>query len=238
MKRIIPSILLCLCTTQAYAANTYDLTYATKAPVIDGNANDAVWQQADTVSDFSFPWRKDTPPATHFRALWDADALYFLYEVKDKHLAIGKDPSRGALDSDRVEVFLAKDKVASVYYTMEIDPEAQIYSARATYSMDIKKRTSLDDSFKWGNLDYAAKVNKEGYTVEIKLPRSKITELGLWQDQQQTQLLCALMRAEFTPLADGSLDMGWMTWKDPNTKKPNFHNPGTFGECTLKAQNQ
>ncbi|MGI2800946.1 sugar-binding protein, partial [Photobacterium damselae] len=59
-----------------------------------------------------------------------------------------------------------------------------------------------------------------------------LSQLELWQDKSQSELLCALMRAEFTQ-QDGQLDMGWMTWVDPKTPKPNFHNPQTFGSCKL-----
>lgn len=232
--KLVPFIFTCLAVTQVNAAeHVYNIKHTDTAPVIDGNGSDAVWEQADALTDFTFPWRADPAPKTEFKALWDAEAVYFRYQVADSALAIGSDPARGALDSDRVEVFLAKDAQLSTYYTMEIDPKAQIYSAEATYDMALKKRTSLDDSFSWGSLEYAASYDQQGYTVEIKLPRAKIAELDLWQDKDQSQLLCALMRAEFTPLEDGKIDMGWMTWLDPQTAKPNFHNPGTFGQCVL-----
>lgn len=233
--KLIPLMFTCLAVTQVYAAEqSYNIKHTDSAPVIDGNGSDAAWEQAQALTNFTFPWRTDPAPETEFKALWDTNAVYFRYKVADAALAIGSDPARGALDSDRVEIFLAKDAQLSTYYTMEIDPNAQIYSAEATYDMALKKRTSLDDSFSWEGLEYAASHDLKGYTVEIKLPRAKITALGLWQDVKQSVLLCALMRAEFTPIENNKLDMGWMTWIDPQTEKPNFHNPDTFGQCILK----
>lgn len=212
---------------------TYHVQYTEQAPVIDGKGEDSAWAGAKTLTQFTFPWRSEMAPATEFKALWDEQAFYFRYRVADKHLAIGTDPERAILDSDRAEIFLAKDVTLSSYYTMEIDPKARVFSAKASYDTKAKKRASLDSSWQWPGLETKASIKDDGYIVEGKLPLATLDKLGLWQDDDKSELLCALMRAEFTPLPDGSLDMGWMTWVDPNTPKPNFHNPGTFGNCKL-----
>lgn len=211
----------------------YNINHAVQAPVIDGIAHEDEWKQAQSLTDFTFPWRDTLAPATDFKAVWNADTLYFQYTVTDKNVAIGTDPERAILDSDRVEIFLAKDANLSRYYTMEIDPKARVFSAEASYDMANKKRASLDSNWTWKGLETKASLTNNGYVVEGKLPLQTLTDLSLWQDKQQSQLLCALMRAEFTQQADGKLDMGWMTWVDPKTPAPNFHNPQTFGSCRL-----
>ncbi|PSU43019.1 endoxylanase [Photobacterium frigidiphilum] len=215
------------------ADNQYSVNFTQQAPVIDGKGLDTVWGNAQSLTDFSFPWRTDSAPATEFKALWDHDAIYFRYVLEDQHLAIGTDPKRAILDSDRAEIFLAKDPQLTVYYTMEVDLKARVFSAKASYDLVKKKRATLDSSWNWQGLVTKASITDNGYIVEGKLPITTITELGLWQDEAQSELLCALMRAEFTPLKDGNIDMGWMTWVDPKTTKPNFHNPDTFGSCKL-----
>lgn len=214
-------------------AAVYNINHAKVAPVIDGVANKGEWISAQALTDFTFPWRDTPAPATTFKAVWNADALYFQYAVTDANVAIGTDPERAILDSDRVEIFLAKDANLSRYYTMEIDPKARVFSAEASYDMANKKRASLDSNWTWKGLETKASLTDNGYVVEGKLPLQTLTDLSLWQNKQQTQLLCALMRAEFTQQADGKLDMGWMTWVDPKTPTPNFHNPQTFGTCRL-----
>lgn len=211
----------------------YIIRFAQEVPVIDGKGVDAAWDLAQPLTEFTFPWRADEAPATEFRALWDREALYFRYVLEDKQLAIGTDPQRAVLDSDRAEIFLAKDPQLSSYYTMEVDPKARVFSADAAYDPVKKKRVKLDSSWSWPGLVTKASITEQGYVVEGKLPMATITKLALWQDDARSELLCALMRAEFTPGADNSLDMGWMTWVDPHTAKPNFHNPGTFGSCKL-----
>ncbi|MEC6796400.1 carbohydrate-binding family 9-like protein [Photobacterium sp. S4TG1] len=211
----------------------YNINHAKVAPVIDGIAHDDEWKSAQVLTDFTFPWRDTPAPATEFKAVWNADSFYFQYTVTDENVAIGADPERAILDSDRVEIFLAKDANLSRYYTMEIDPKARVFSAEASYDMTNQKRASLDSNWTWKGLETKASLTDSGYVVEGKLPLQTLTDLALWQDKQQTQLLCALMRAEFTQQANGKLDMGWMTWIDPKTPKPNFHNPQTFGHCQL-----
>ncbi|HIF9241951.1 TPA: carbohydrate-binding family 9-like protein [Photobacterium damselae] len=211
---------------------TYSVNFTDKAPVIDGQLDTNIWDKAENLTDFTFPWRKVAPPKTEFKALWDQDALYFIYTVTDKNVAIGTDPERVILDSDRVEIFLAKDTALSHYYTMEIDPKGRVFSAKASFDMKTQKRASLDSQWRWPGLETKAVLTDMGYQVEGKLPLATLSQLELWQDKSQSELLCALMRAEFTQ-QDGQLDMGWMTWVDPKTPKPNFHNPQTFGSCKL-----
>ncbi|MDX1301335.1 CBM9 family sugar-binding protein [Photobacterium sp.] len=215
------------------AENTYEINFTQEAPVIDGKGVDKAWEKAVPLTQFTFPWRGDVAPDTEFRAVWDKQAVYFRYVVEDQHLAIGTDPERAILDSDRVEIFLAKDPQLSAYYTMEVDPKARVFSAEASYDMVKKKRASLDSNWNWPGLETKTSIMNNGYIIEGKLPLTTISEMGLWQDDKQSLLLCALMRAEFTPQKDGSIDMGWMTWVDPQTAKPNFHNPDTFGFCKL-----
>jgi len=214
-------------------ASRYMIHFADQVPVIDGKGVDMAWDNAQPLTGYTFPWSDKAAPSTEFRALWDRDALYFRYVLEDKHLAVGTDPERAVLDSDRAEIFLATDPQLSSYYTMEIDPKARVFSADAAYDPVKKKRIKLDSSWNWPGLVTEASITANGYIVEAKLPLTTITALGLWQDDAQSELLCALMRAEFTPRPDGSIDMGWMTWVDPQTAKPNFHNPGTFGACKL-----
>lgn len=216
----------------ADAPKTYQINFTDEVPVIDGVYEADVWKKANALTDFTFPWRETPPPKTTFRALWDKDALYFLYVVEDKNLAIGDSPTRAILDSDRVEIFLAKDKELSQYYAAEMDLKGRVFSAKASYDMETQKRATLDKDWSWDGLEVKAEMIDNGYQVEGKLPLSTIENLELWQDKDKTQLICALMRAEFTKVGD-KLDMGWMTWVDPHKPKPDFHNPETFGACQL-----
>lgn len=237
MKKLfnISAVLLSsICIGNAVAAETqYQIRYSEQSPIVDGDAADKQWLQAETLTQFTFPWREQLAPATEFKALWNEGGIYFRYRVADESITIGTDPKRAILDSDRVEIFLAQDPLLTTYYTMEVDPKARVFSAKASYDSEKKKIGSLDSAWMWPGLVTSAVMEQSGYVVEGQIPMTTLTSLNLWQDKDKTELLCALMRAEFTQTADGKLDMGWMTWIDPGTAKPNFHNPYTFTSCKL-----
>ncbi len=214
----------------ATAGDTYFIQHVEQAPVIDANENDTAWAKADTLTQFTFPWDTKLAPTTEFKAVWDSEAVYFRYRVEDRHVTIGEG-ERGALDSDRVEIFLAKDAELTKYYTMEIDAKDQIYSAIGTYDIKLQKRTSLIE-FEWEGLKTSSKKTEHGYLVEGSIPMETLTKMELWQNKEKTELLCALMRAEFTKTENG-IDMGWIAWNVPKLPAPNFHNPKPFGECKL-----
>ena len=78
-------------------AAVYNINYTKVAPVIDGIAHDNEWKSAQVLTDFTFPWRDTPAPATEFKAVWNADSLYFQYTVTDANVAIGTDPERAIL---------------------------------------------------------------------------------------------------------------------------------------------
>src|SRR5690606_32866640 len=67
-------------------------TYAVKrisSPIqLSGTGDDRLWNQANLLSDFIYPWEKDTPRLTKFRALHDDKWLYCLFEVADTDINI------------------------------------------------------------------------------------------------------------------------------------------------------
>ena len=78
---------------------------------VDGELTEPAWRQATPGQAFSFPWSQRSAPATEFRALADADRLYFAFEVGDDDAVVEKDfAAESTLDrEDRVEIFLARD---------------------------------------------------------------------------------------------------------------------------------
>lgn len=95
--------------------NHYDAPRATTAPVIDGSA-DAVWDRASWAPIDVF-WLGTQPnPSTQdysgrYKALWDEDYLYLLFDITDDRIYDGV---RDALDryweDDTVELFIDENK--------------------------------------------------------------------------------------------------------------------------------
>ncbi|BBM67489.1 hypothetical protein VA249_41350 [Vibrio alfacsensis] len=230
MKQLLVFAVTSVLSISANAGDTYYINYVDKAPVIDSFESDEAWNDANTLTQFTFPWDTKMAPATEFKAVWNEKAIYFRYRVKDKNVTLGEG-ERGALDSDRVEIFLSTDDKLTKYYTMEIDAKDQIYSAIGTYDAALNKRTSLTE-FTWPNLTTSSKLTETGYIVEGSIPMKTLENLNLLKGADKSELICALMRAEFTKTSTG-IDMGWIAWNDPQLPVPNFHNPRPFGTCKL-----
>jgi hypothetical protein len=89
---------------------------------VDGRLLEPAWEKAERHT-LVYPWSKNTAPATEFRAMADAERLYFAFEVADPDLMVTTNfMGESTLDQeDRVEIFFARDAALSRYYCLEID---------------------------------------------------------------------------------------------------------------------
>ena len=74
---------------------------------ISGKGDSPLWNQADVLTDFTYPWESEKPPFTSFKALHNKGWLYCLYEVTDDNINVyvkTNDKSE-VVHSDRVEIF-------------------------------------------------------------------------------------------------------------------------------------
>ena len=236
MYKLLPILLLraalSACTPQpgdAYQGPIYQVKAAAPAPQPDGSGADPAWQQAVLLTDFRFP-REDRPaPLTQFRALWDADFLYFQFDVEDPDLVIHEDSTRdkSVLGSDRVELFFSTNDTLNPYYSLEMDPRAWVFSSIGRFPRKI------DPSWSWPGLETFASLTDKGYILEGRMPLQSLTDLALWQDEARTRLIVAVLRGEFDHLPDGKVKHGWISWIQPGTPKPDFHHPSAFGRWEL-----
>ncbi len=235
MSKLLPLLLmaaLSACTPQPgdpYQGPVYEVKAAATAPQPDGSGADPAWQQAVLLSDFRFPWEDRPAPLTQFRALWDADFLYFQFDVEDPDLVIHEDSTRdkSVLGSDRVELFFSTNDTLNPYYSLEMDPRAWVFSSKGEF------HRKIDPSWSWPGLETFASLTEKGYVLEGRIPMQSLTDLALWQDAARTRLIVAVLRAEFDHLPDGKVKHGWISWIQPNSPKPDFHIPSAFGRWEL-----
>ena len=202
-----------------------------QAIAIDGHGGDPRWQAANTLTDFSFPWTKRSPPATRFRAMWNDERLYFQFEVSDEDVVLsnGADAMEKVIGSDRVEIFFSTGLDLSRYYAIEIDPRGEILDYEATFHRQM--------NFEWAceSLEVATSLTDSGYIVEASLPIVTIKKLNcLHQDDTGYYLIAGLYRAEFShDSSGGPVIEDWLSWIDPNVASPDFHVPTSFGTIRL-----
>ena len=87
---------------------------AKQAPIIDGLANETIWQQSNSWHSLDQRWLGEPYTADDFQGryklAWDKDALYLLVEIKDDILYDQyDDPLHLWWDDDCVEVFIDED---------------------------------------------------------------------------------------------------------------------------------
>lgn len=209
-------------------AKEYQINHTQQIKSLDDAQKSAVWEQAEVLIDFTYPWEKETPPKTDFRALWSDDALYFRFIADDKDIQLGNNPDKdqAVLDSDRVELFFATSPELKPYYTAEMDPKGRTFDAKAYFYREV------DPSWNWQTLKTVGKITSEGYVLTGKIDLAEFTNLNLWQDSDKKTLLCAILRGEFS---EGSPKQArkWISWIKPDSVKPDFHIPSAFGHCKL-----
>lgn len=188
------------------------------------------WSTATCLSDFAFPWEVTQVAPTEFRALWSNERLYFRFDCRDDDLVLGSGASEKerVLGSDRVEIFLAPDLGLEPYFCLEMAPSGDSYVYRArTYRQ-------FDDAFAIAGLELRSEIldERSRYRVEGSVPLAALRELGVLKADAR-EFFAGVYRAEFSRQPDGGVHFGWMSWVDPQTPKPDFHVPSSFGVFEL-----
>lgn len=196
---------------------------------ITGRGDSPAWEGAAVLTDFTYPWREDSPPPTAFRALWDGIYFFFLYRATDPVIITPQsgEPKKDVLGSDRVEIFFKADDEMNPYYTLELDALGRIFDAECRFYRQV------DAGWSWPEKQLVVRASQdaEGYTVEGAISIKSLEQLGMLQGNR---LQAGLYRGEYLPKADGSTETRWISWIRPDSEKPDFHIPSSFGLLILQ----
>jgi hypothetical protein len=197
---------------------------------LDSNSINSIWERANVISDFSFPWEDKTPPRTSFRALHDTKFFYFRFDVEDDNVLthVKKDHKMEVVDSDRVEIFFRQDEKLNPYYCLEMDAHGRVLDYVTLYYRD------FDYEWEWpgiDNLKVEASEDKGGYVVEGAISLSSLRELGLLKNNT---LEAGLYRAYCMELPNPEAKLRWISWVNPEVEEPDFHIPSSFGKLKLE----
>ena len=200
---------------------------------IDGHGGDVLWNTAEVLTDFQYPWREEEPPATAFRALYDDEHLYFLYRAADPQIITKSEGAgeRDVVNSDRVEIFFKKDDRMDPYYSLELDALGRILDTEGRF------HRKVDFNWNWpaGHLVVRASQDEDGYWVEGSVTWSSLKELGMY-DEGGESLYAGLYRGEYSTKANGETEVKWISWVKPDSDTPDFHIPSSFGRLLLLPQ--
>lgn len=188
----------------------------------------SVWEQANCLTDFSSPWKKESISKIEFRAVWDFENLYFKFKVFDSDIYIDeKDDSVESIgNSDRVELFFRQNNSLDPYYCLEMDTSIRL--------MDFEARPGkvFDFDWKWPKEDIDLKESKDetSFTVEGRISVKSLNQLKLIHGNT---IDTGVYRAKFSKGKNQNYEPTWISWVDPNTEEPNFHIASSFGRFIL-----
>jgi len=102
--------------------------YVAEPPTIDGELDDACWDEAEAIRDFSAYWdREPTGTGTRAWLVWDDDALYFAATMTDAELrAFGTERNDRLWLGDVFELFFKPSEDSPRYYEFQVNPRSAI----------------------------------------------------------------------------------------------------------------
>jgi hypothetical protein len=159
----------------------YTARRAAKAPVIDGELNDAVWKAATpVVLRGSFDGREPSL-RTEARLAYDDQHLYVAFDAEDPDvwgtLRKRDDP---IYEQEVVEVFLDANADGRTYNEMQVSPHNVTFDAyfpARRQGMDLSWDSGMTTAVKVrGTLDNPAD-RDEGWRVEMKIPFARLAEV-------------------------------------------------------------
>lgn len=208
---------------------TYEVKKIDRPIELTGRGQDVLWDRATPLTDFSYPWREETPPGTNFKALWTDSHLFFLYRASDteiitKERGLGE---RDPVDSDRVEIFFKADDNMNPYYALEMDALGRVLDTEGRYH----RKIDFDWNWPTGELALMASRDNNGYFVEGSISFASLEQLGMYKGDGE--LKAGLYRGEYVTDDKGETITKWISWVMPDSETPDFHIPSSFGLLKL-----
>ena len=187
------------------------------------------WSQAEALTDFTYPWREDTPPITTFRALCDDQYFYFLYEVVDTSLYVSTETGQetDVMNSDRVELFFLSNGTMNPYYCLEIDPHAQLFDYESRYY----RKSNLPWTWPTGDIEIKALPYGGGYAIAGRISLTSLQKVGAIREGKME---VGLFRANVVGMTKDGPAFRWISWVRPAADEPDFHIPSAFGTLVLE----
>lgn len=183
---------------------------------------------AEPLTDFTFPWEERPAPLTEFRALWDDTHFHFRFDCVDEDLVLpdAHTVKDRVLGSDRVEIFFAADLSLKPYYCLEMSPRGDVLAYEASFYRE------MNWAWQCAGLQLTTHIEGDRYAVTGSLPLDTLRALNVLKPGSN-EFFAGLYRAEFHSRPDGTVHTGWMPWVNPQTERPDFHVPASFGILEL-----
>jgi hypothetical protein len=188
------------------------------------------WDKAAELTDFTYPWEKEEPPATNFKACYDQNHLHFRFIASGPKplIYIDTNDKMEVIHSERVELFFRINEKMQPYYCLEMDPNGRVLDYKANHYREFDRSWHWPDSL---SIKTRIEDENQGYMLQGKISLSVLKQLGLIHNNQ---IEIGIYRGHCTNLKGNKATIKWISWVDSKTKHPDFHVPSSFG--VLKFQ--
>jgi len=190
------------------AQRHYVCYYTAERPVIDGVANEAVWQQAPWTEDFmdiEGEARPQPPLRTRVKMLWDSANLYIYAELQEPDLwGTLHQHDTIIYDDNDFEVFINPDNSTHRYFELEINTLGTVMDlfmakpyrngGKALLSWDTQGLQSAVQTN--GTINHPGDVD-QGWSVEMAIPLKSLSFWGDGQVRDSTQWRINFSRVEW-----------------------------------------
>ncbi|MDB5286899.1 MAG: hypothetical protein JWR05_1848 [Mucilaginibacter sp.] len=168
---------------------SYTVTYTNQPPTIDGNINDAVWQQAawtDKFEDIEGSLKPKPPLSTQMKMLWNDSCLFIAVKMQEPHLwaKLTKHDQVIFHDND-FEMFIDPNNDGRDYFEIEVNQINKIFDL--FLSKPYRDKTGPLVSWDTPGMETAVQLQgtinnpadkDTGWTVEFKIPFTAIKTGG------------------------------------------------------------
>src|SRR5437667_2466278 len=152
-------------------ALTVSAVRAAKAPVIDGDLSDEVWQKATEITGFTQHDPDDGKPPTQktiVRVAYDDNAIYFAAKLEDTNpvtTLLGRRDN--SLESDWLRIYIDAQHDRLTGASFWVNP--------SNVQIDMNLFNDIYDAWSWyAGWQSATKVVDGGWTAEVKIPFSQL----------------------------------------------------------------
>jgi len=210
---------------------SYSIPYYNEKIKVDGQARELAWTKCESYTKFLNPWNQQLDQGTTFKTFNDGEFLNFHFEIRDSLIICHEDVDHDTVVeySDRVELFFARDTAMNAYCGLEFDAcgRKQEFYANG-YRNFVKEWTfpSLNES------DYKHHKLSNGYAIEGRLSLASIKEMGFLVDEH---IYLGIFRADRYGKKNIK-SINWISWKDIDTPKPDFHTIKGFNQVQIEKQ--
>lgn len=197
--------------------------------IIPRRSEQSDWTKLPLLCELHYPWDEDTSlPKTHFKAYHTGEDLHFQFSAfTDKVLIYRKVNDKLEVRfSERVELFFREDASMKSYYCLEMDPALRVLDYHAQHYRQFTRDWQWPD-----NLNLVSRSLADAYLLSGKISLKTLSDLNLLKGNT---LEAGIYRGHVLSLKGEEADIRWSSWLKPETDKPDFHIPSSFGKWLLE----